>query len=192
MNTIVIVEGHQGAGKTTVTNWLRENMLYSNLYRLTGHSDKTPSGLEKSIKMYDNLMSYIKGLIGCNVNLIFDRIFITEEVYCRLGYRDYSYSSHFDKMLRKLNALTSEFRVVIINLECRDTNILSKRLARDKEGHLDIKFSLKESLAQRCAFYSLMDEITKKCPKVMTYNIGTDREEMWKTALKGILTKELK
>ena len=31
----IIVEGPQGCGKTTLTNYLRENIPASNLYRLT-------------------------------------------------------------------------------------------------------------------------------------------------------------
>ena len=33
---IIIVEGPQGTGKTTLTNYLRENIPGSNLYRLHG------------------------------------------------------------------------------------------------------------------------------------------------------------
>ena len=40
-DTIIIVEGPQGAGKTTFTNYLREKMGATDLYRLTGIKDKT-------------------------------------------------------------------------------------------------------------------------------------------------------
>lgn len=71
----IIVEGPQGCGKTTLTNYLRENIPAANLYRLTGHKDKTVTGKEKSEKMYNALLNYIKSLEGCDVNLIFDRMF---------------------------------------------------------------------------------------------------------------------
>ena len=41
---IIIVEGAQGAGKTTITDFLRHAVKYTNLYRLTGTSDSTKEG----------------------------------------------------------------------------------------------------------------------------------------------------
>ena len=38
---IVIVEGPQGVGKTTITDFLRHSMKYTNLYRLSGTSDSS-------------------------------------------------------------------------------------------------------------------------------------------------------
>ena len=40
-NRLIIVEGPQGTGKTNLTNFLRENIPSSNLYRLSGQKDKT-------------------------------------------------------------------------------------------------------------------------------------------------------
>ena len=38
---LIIIEGPQGTGKTTLANYLRDNMSGSNLYRLSGQKDKT-------------------------------------------------------------------------------------------------------------------------------------------------------
>ncbi len=35
-NRMIIVEDPQGTGKTTLTNYLRDNIASSNLYRLSG------------------------------------------------------------------------------------------------------------------------------------------------------------
>ena len=51
-DTIIIVEGPQGAGKTTFTNYLREKMSATDLYRLTGIKDKTETGHKKIEKKY--------------------------------------------------------------------------------------------------------------------------------------------
>ena len=45
---IIIVEGAQGAGKTTITDFIRNAVPYTNLYRLNGTSDSTINGKEKS------------------------------------------------------------------------------------------------------------------------------------------------
>ena len=57
---LIVVEGPQGAGKTTITDYLRNSIKHTNLYRLSGISDSTKSGLEKSKKMYIDLLEYTK------------------------------------------------------------------------------------------------------------------------------------
>ena len=58
----IIVEGPQGCGKTSLTNYLRDNIAASNLYRLTGNKDKTITGKEKSRKMYYALLNYMNNI----------------------------------------------------------------------------------------------------------------------------------
>ena len=45
---LIVVEGPQGAGKTTVTDFIRHGLKYTNLYRLCGTADSTPTGKQKS------------------------------------------------------------------------------------------------------------------------------------------------
>lgn len=44
---IIVVEGPQGAGKTTITDFLRHTLPYSNLYRMSGTADSTVAGKKK-------------------------------------------------------------------------------------------------------------------------------------------------
>ena len=53
---IIVVEGAQGAGITTITDYLRYKIKHTNLYRLSGVSDSSIDGLEKSKKMYYDLL----------------------------------------------------------------------------------------------------------------------------------------
>jgi len=57
---LIIVEGPQGAGKTTVTDFIRHGLKYTNLYRLYGTSDSSPAGKQKAEDMYYDLLDYIK------------------------------------------------------------------------------------------------------------------------------------
>ena len=57
---LIVVEGPQGAGKTTVTDFLRYSLSYTNLYRLCGTSDSSAQGKKKAEEMYINLLEYIK------------------------------------------------------------------------------------------------------------------------------------
>ena len=87
-NRLIIIEGPQGTGKTTLANYLRENIPSSNLYRLSGQKDKSKTGKLISKKMYLALLSYLKQMQDIPMDIIFDRTFFTEEVYARLGYKD--------------------------------------------------------------------------------------------------------
>ena len=42
---LIVIEGPQGAGKTTCAEYIRERLPYTNLYRLYGTNDNSPSGL---------------------------------------------------------------------------------------------------------------------------------------------------
>ena len=82
---LIIIEGAQGAGKTTITDYIRHSLKYTNLYRLCGISDSTIEGKKKTTDMYIDLLEYMKKMENKNINLLFDRTFFSEENYCRLG-----------------------------------------------------------------------------------------------------------
>ena len=97
---IIIIEGPQGSGKSTMANYLRDNLACSNLYRLTGIKDKTITGYEKNKKMYFNLIDYMASLEETGLNLIFDRTFFTEQVYASLGYKDYKFDDVYKELVK--------------------------------------------------------------------------------------------
>ena len=53
---LIVVEGPQGAGKTTITDYLRYSIPYTNLYRLCGTADSSPAGKKKAETMYKDLI----------------------------------------------------------------------------------------------------------------------------------------
>lgn len=162
---LIIVEGPQGAGKTTVTDFIRFSLSYTNLYRLGGTSDKTIDGKEKSKKMYYALLDYIKTLEDASINLLFDRTFFSEEVYCRLGYKDYSFSDVYDDLLKILCSLN--FDIYFIALYLSDENEFEKRLFREAKADIKYaKFNKENSVNQQNAYLKIADEISEKYPNV--------------------------
>ena len=157
---IIIVEGPQGAGKTTFTNYLREKMTSTDLYRLQGIKDKTSAGLEKSKKRYETLLEYMKNTE--NVDMLFDRTFFSEEVYCRLGYKDYSFTEVYNDLLEKLNNLDSEIYLVILYLD--DKTEYENRLNRDKHAYQE--FKAKNSILQQEAYLKLADEVEERAKNI--------------------------
>ena len=97
---IIIIEGPQGSGKSTMANFLRDNLASSNLYRLTGIKDKSETGFEKNKTMYLGLINYMESLEETELSLIFDRTFFTEEVYAKLGYKNSNFDAVYERLLK--------------------------------------------------------------------------------------------
>lgn len=171
---IIIVEGPQGVGKTTFTNYLREKMGATDLYRLTGIKDKTITGLKKIERKYDSLLEYIE---NCeDVNLLFDRTFFTEEIYARLGFKPYSFKEVYEKSLNKLDSL--DFDIYLIVLYLKDTSEYERRIKRDK--HQYQKFEVESSIKQQEEYLKMADEVEEKANniKVVRFNYNGAHEDV--------------
>lgn len=166
--SIIIVEGPQGVGKSTLANFLRDNVPSANLYRLTGIKDKSSSGYEKNKIMYLGLINYMESLEEAELNLIFDRTFFTEEVYCNLGYKDYKFTDVYQRLVNKLAAL--DFDIYFAVLYLKDTNLYEERLNR--QHHQYQKFSIQSSVDQQNEYLKLLDEI--ESPNIHKLKIAMD------------------
>ncbi len=170
---LIVVEGPQGAGKTTITDFIRHAIPYTNLYRLSGSNDSSPSGKPKSVEMYTDLLDYMKKLENKSINLLFDRTFFTELVYCRLGFKEFTYEEEFNTFLDRFANM--DFDIYYITLYLSDIDEFEQRLARSgKAVNKYAKFSKESSLAQQNAYLQLAEEIkTKYDDKIKVVNIDT-------------------
>ena len=184
---LIIVEGAQGAGKTTITDYLRYVLKHTNLYRLSGISDATPTGLEKNKKMYGDLLDYMKKLENLDINLLFDRTFFTEECYCRLGKKEYSFTEVYEKLLEDFSKL--DFDIYFIALYLEDENEYENRLKR--EGKVEpayAKFSAENSILQQRVYLKMADEICEKYPNIKVFKVENGKDlELTKNELMEIL-----
>lgn len=172
---IIIVEGPQGAGKTTITDYIRKAIPYTNLYRLSGTADTTKKGKEKAKEMYEDLIDYIEKLQNKSINLIFDRTFFTEEVYCRLGFKEYSFTDVYNKLLDRLAKM--DFDIYYITLYLRNEDEYVTRL--DRAGKAKVKytkFKKQSSVNQQNEYLKLADEIKEKYKNIHVVNIDNCRE----------------
>lgn len=173
---IIIVEGAQGAGKTTITDYIRHAIPYTNLYRLSGTADSTPTGRAKSEKMYIDLVDYIEKLQNMSINLLFDRTFFTEEIYCRLGVKEYTFSDIYEKLLNRLANM--DFEIYYITLYLSDENEFEKRLNRaGKAKNAYAKFNKQSSINQQNAYLKMADEIAEKYPQINVVKLDNCRDE---------------
>ena len=171
---LIVVEGPQGAGKTTTTDFLRYTLSYTNLYRLSGTADSSKSGLKKATDMYETLLEYIKTLENLSINLVFDRTFFTEENYCRLGKKEYSFTEVYNKLLEKFSKL--DFDIYYITLYLEDESKYSERLSRSgKATFATSKFGVENSIMQQKVYLEMAEEIKEKYSNIKVINIKSDR-----------------
>lgn len=170
---LIVVEGAQGAGKTTITDFLRHSLKYTNLYRLSGTADSSPEGLKKAEKMYVDLLEYIEKLQNTSINLLFDRTFFTEENYCRLGLKEYTFTPVYEKLLDKFSKL--DFEIYYITLYLKDETLYEKRLKREGKAVPEYaKFKAENSINQQNKYLEMAEEIKKKYSNIKTLEIAND------------------
>ncbi len=160
---IIIIEGSQGVGKSTLANFLRDNLSSTNLYRLSGINDKTKTGKETNEIMYLELIDYINKLEKTELNLVFDRFFFSEQVYSKLGYKEYLFDDVYEKLLKKFYELNYNIYFVVLYLN--DEKLYEKRLKRVHHNYKE--FSLKSSVDQQKTYLELADNINKNKVKVI-------------------------
>lgn len=151
---LIIIEGPQGTGKSTLANHLRDNISSSNLLRLSGQKEKGIDGKKISEKMYDILMDYLEKMQDINMDIIFDRTFFSEECYARLGYKEYQFTDVYEKLLERLNNL--KYETYFINLYLEDTSLYKERLARPSHHNYQA-FSTDSSISQQNTYKELSD-----------------------------------
>ena len=172
---LIVVEGAQGAGKTTVTDYLRYSLSYTNLYRLCGTADSSAEEKKKAEDMYINLLEYIKKMENKSINLVFDRTFFTEENYCRLGKKDYIFTDVYEKLLEEFSKL--DFEIYYITLYLKDVEKYHTRLDRkDKAAFKNSKFEAENSINQQRVYLEMAEEIQEKYPSIQVRNIANDRD----------------
>lgn len=172
---IIVVEGPQGAGKTTITDFLRHTLPYSNLYRLSGTADITAAGKKKAEEMYIDLLDYMKKLENKSINLIFDRTFFTEENYCRLGIKEYTFTDVYEKLLDQFAKL--DFDIYYITLYLQDENEYVERLKRDgKAVFKGAEFKAESSIKQQRVYLEMSKEVKEKYNNINVLDIANDKD----------------
>ena len=183
---IIIVQGPQGVGKSTLANFLRDNLPSTNLYRLSGINDKTKTGKEKNEIMYLELIDYMKKLEKTELNMVFDRFFFSEQVYSKLGYKEYLFDDVYEKLLNKFYELN--YNVYFVVLYLKNEKLYEKRLKRVHHNYKE--FSLKSSVDQQKTYLELADNIDKSKVKVIKVAMD-DYKEGYNKIIKDIpLLKE--
>ena len=170
-NRLIIIEGPQATGKTTLANYLRENLPGSNLYRLSGQKDKSKTGKDFSSKMYYALLDYLEKMQDIPMDLVFDRTFFTEEIYARLDYKEYSFTDIYEDLLQRFDNLNYDIYFICLYLE--DTNLYIKRLARESHHNYQ-SFKVENSVNQQNEYIKMSKEIEEKYSNIKVLRLKMD------------------
>ena len=143
---LIFIEGCQASGKSTICKELREKLKYTTLMDLSAIEDKTESGERAMYKYHSSILDMFDDTKYCGMNYVVCRSFMSEKIYCNLGYKPYSFEQYYRVLVKQLECLTRYYDVYFILLTTNQYD-LSIRLKRDKaEYH---KFSIENSLAQQ-------------------------------------------
>ena len=189
-DVIIIVEGPQGVGKTTFTNYLRETMAATDLYRLSGIKDRNETGLAKIRTKYEKLIEYME---NCeDINMIFDRTFFTNEVYSRLGYQKYSFNETYQSLLLKLDNMqnTDKYDIYLVMAYLQDESLYETRIKRDK--HQYQKFEVESSILQQREYLKMADEVEKQTKNIKVIRFENDTQEMFEENVQKYFGKYFK
>ena len=167
-NRIFIFEGAQGAGKSTFSAYARANISSSELYCLSGHRDKKETGKVLSEQKYLLWLDFLKKMQDIPMDIIFDRNFFSEEVYSRLGYKDYSFTDVYENLVNGLCELNYDIYLILLYVENKE--VFKERL---KRIHHDYQaFSIESSMKQQRCYLDLGEELKGTSIKVVP--VATD------------------
>jgi len=181
--SIIIIEGAQGVGKTSFANYCRENIPFTNLYRLSGISDKSSTGYQKTKDMYNILLEYMKGFENTDINLVFDRTFFSEEIFCRLGYKEYKFSDAYKVLLEKLNDINLNIFVIFLYVD--NIELFIERLKREKTKTFT-NFLLETSVDQQNEYLKMAKEL-EVCDNINPVIVATDNFDQAYNKLKELI-----
>lgn len=180
-NKVIIVEGSQGTGKSTISTILREQMPYTNLLRLSGTSDKTAEGKNKVYNTRVAELDMIRNSRFCDINFILDRSYLSEVVYCKIGYKDYTFEEESLNLNNFLDDLTSYYDVYVLVLTATPEEFES-RLNRDKPEFLNLKFNTESSTRQQDAYLVEMKSIKRKYDNINCFEVPTTNRDPYDIA----------
>lgn len=166
-NKIIIIEGATGSGKSSVSNILREQMLSTNLLRLSGIKDKTKTGEFKSFSYHKSVLMMMLDCEDCDVNWILERSYLSDKIYCNMGLKEYDFDTQSHVLKTILSMLTEAYDVHLFLLVA-DKETYKTRLLRDKAAYEE--FSVESAIRQQKEY---LDEVDKLNSIVSTHIIDT-------------------
>ena len=185
---LIFIEGCQASGKSSICRELREKMKYSTLMDLSAIEDKTESGERAMYKYHSSLLDMFDDTKYCGMNYVVCRSFMSEKIYCNLGYKPYSFEQYYRVLVKELEYLAKWYSVYFILLTTNQYD-LSIRLKRDKaEYH---KFSVENSLAQQEEYQKEFRKLARTTDDLYVLEMENDNIERVVNTIIKVVTEGL-
>ena len=173
---LIIVEGAIGSGKSTLSRSLRENIPNSTLLDLGSIGNDSQA---HSFIYHSNILSMLFDVKLVQSNFILSRSFISNEVYSRLGKKDYDNSDNFKYHVNRLNMLKMIYDIKIIILASNPDEFERRLSVREKFQY--VKHSVEESIKQQREYLCIADELRESDLEVRVVNNGgLSQEDLYK------------
>lgn len=175
---IIVTEGPRGVGKTTIVQGLKNHTKECMVMQLSGIK-KVEDEREQIFKHYNNLHEFFRKDKDIPYTLFLDRTFITEAVYCNLGFKNYLFDEEFDKLLKEFADTGIEIHFVLLNT---NPDNYEERLKRDKVQFQNLTYNKEDSLKESEAFKYYFEKIKtfaaiNECFNVYTHEVSNDTED---------------
>ena len=162
---LIIVEGSICSGKSSLSKALREQMAHTMLMDLSSiEKDNEPN----SYMYHADIMNMIFDIKECHSNFVISRSYISNEIYARLGKKDYANSRNFRILTNKLELLQYWYDVKIVIL-ASNPNEYERRLGKRNKFEY-IEHSVEEALKQQKQYLLIADELRNAHMDVRVYN----------------------
>ena len=172
---LVIIEGAIASGKSSLAHLLRENMKHTAMLSLSStYNDSSVS----SFLYHTNMLNMVMDIT--NSNFVFCRSFLSNEIYARLGHKDYDNSENYEFLLDKLKFLARYYYDVKIIIVGTTSKELEKRLSKREKFEL-VEHSVNEAMRQQREYLKMADELREVGLDVAIYNnSGMDKKDLCK------------
>ena len=168
---LILVHGGQGCGKSSITNALREKMTHTTLMRLAGVPKQEEACLY-SLKYHMSMLEAVNQSYGSGMNFVFDRSYLCERVYAKMGFKDHSFEKETQILQQGICELATRYDIYFVLLTASEET-LHQRLNREgKPQFEEVVFSAKNSINQQEAY---LDEFDYLPDEVGVFVIPTDR-----------------
>lgn len=181
---LIFVEGSQGVGKSTVCRELREQLKYTTLLDLSAIGDKTEEAQHKMFKYHNQILDMFDYTKFCEMNYVCCRSFLSERIYCNLGFKPYSFDRYLNILINNVDYLTKWYDVYFVLLLATEED-LKIRLNRDKFAYQS--FSVESSLAQQKQYQKEFMNLAKMNTSIKVYEIENDNLPRTVSTIKDII-----
>ena len=147
--SILLIHGAQGSGKSTITNLLREKMTHTTLLRLAGVPSNQEEANHQALRYHVAMLEAVNQAYGTGMNFIFDRSYLCEKVYANLGFKTHSFEKEIKVITTGMKELAKRYNVYFVLLTASE-EVFEKRLKREGKAVFEsVQFSPINSITQQ-------------------------------------------